>query len=421
MSWTVVDTNHTGTVFGREPNSNAVQKSILSDSSRRNVLNLARQVNSTGSSNVLKFDQRRAEAMRQRAQADSSPTSAASSFDVDAISQAVCYVVEVLIGTPPHPYTVLVDTGSSNTWVGADPMNPYIATEFSRVTGNFCHVVYGSGEVFGYEVIETVNIGNMTLHYQSICAAVKTRGFVGVDGILGIGPQDLTCGTMSPDTNKCIPPVTKSAWDAGLLDTYEIGISFKPSNTIVAKNGELTFGGVDESKFLGQLNWTPLTTVEPASSYVGVDQMIFYGDQSNEVLSPTSGILDTGTTLILIASDAYERYQKYTGAVEDDGDVGLLCITPEQYANLKSLFFNIGGVTYELTPNAQIWPRALNGALDGSSDKIYLIVNSIGSPSGKGLDFINGMSFLERFYMVYDIGGKRAGLATTAFTYAEFN
>ena len=41
--------------------------------------------------------------------------------------------------------------------------------------------------------------------------------------------------------------------------------------------------------------------------------------------------------------------------------------------------------------------------------------------SGKGIDFIDGMGFLERFYMVYDVGNSRAGLATTPFTYAETN
>ena len=41
--------------------------------------------------------------------------------------------------------------------------------------------------------------------------------------------------------------------------------------------------------------------------------------------------------------------------------------------------------------------------------------------SGDGLAFINGMSFLERFYAVYDIGNSRVGLAETAYTHAECN
>jgi hypothetical protein len=49
-----------------------------------------------------------------------------------------------------------------------------------------------------------------------------------------------------------------------------------------------------------------------------------------------------------------------------------------------------------LTPNGQIWPRSLNTYIGGTSTSIYSIINSIGTPSGEGLDFINGQTFLER-------------------------
>jgi cathepsin E len=74
-----------------------------------------------------------------------------------------------------------------------------------------------------------------------------------------------------------------------------------------------------------------------------------------------------------------------------------------------------------LTPNAQIWPRALNTDIGGVAGDIYLIVNSIGTPSGEGLDFINGQTFLERFYAVFDTTNKRVGFATTSFTTATTN
>jgi cathepsin E len=99
----------------------------------------------------------------------------------------------------------------------------------------------------------------------------------------------------------------------------------------------------------------------------------------------------------------------------------MLRITPAQFANLKPLFFTTGGRTFELTPNAQIWPRALNALIGGAADSIYLVVNDIGTPTGKGLDFINGYAFLERFYSVFDTGKHRVGLATTPFTKATCN
>lgn len=77
--------------------------------------------------------------------------------------------------------------------------------------------------------------------------------------------------------------------------------------------------------------------------------------------------------------------------------------------------------TYELTANAQIWPRALNTAIGGTANNIYLIVGDLGTNSGEGLDFINGYGFLERFYSVFDTANRRVGFATTPFTTATTN
>ena len=50
-----------------------------------------------------------------------------------------------------------------------------------------------------------------------------------------------------------------------------------------------------------------------------------------------------GTTLILLATQAYDSYQNLTGAVLDD-DTGLLRVTTSQYNALENLIFDINGV-----------------------------------------------------------------------------
>lgn len=127
-----------------------------------------------------------------------------------------------------------------------------------------------------------------------------------------------------------------------------------------------------------------------------------------------------GTTLLLLASDAYNSYVTATGATVDN-NTGLLTLTSAKFANLQSLFHTINGVTYEFTANAQIWPRSLNTYIGGSTGNIYLIVGNLGSPSGEGLDFINGYAWLERFYTVFDTANKRIGFATTPYTKVTTN
>ena len=189
--------------------------------------------------------------------------------------------------------------------------------------------------------------------------------------------------------------------------------------------------------------------------YWGIDQALSYGSDTT-LLAGSAGIVDTGTTLLMIATDAFDKYQRATGAKMDQA-TGLLTVTDSQFESMQSLFFNIGttafrdlthctltisslpgGVTYEMTPNAQIWPRSLNSMLGGDEGKIYLVIADLGNNSGQGLDFISeflrshwdkrvlmflldGFVFLQRFYSVYDTGNKSVGLATTPFTDAETN
>lgn len=125
-------------------------------------------------------------------------------------------------------------------------------------------------------------------------------------------------------------------------------------------------------------------------------------------------------TLVLLASDAYQAYLNATGATLDTS-TGLLSIDPTSYASLSSLYFTIGSETFELTPNAQTFPRALNTFVGGQANATYLVVGDVGQVSGSGLDFILGYAFLERFYSVYDSTDGRVGIARTGNTYAETN
>lgn len=225
---------------------------------------------------------------------------------------------------------------------------------------------------------------SLTINQQSIGVANTTQGFQGVDGILGIGPAALTYGTVQNTNN--VPTVSDNLKSQNKITTEVIGISYNPSNQRSTSNGELTFGGTDSSKYSGAITYTPITKTAPARYYWGIDQTVTYG--STSILSSTAGIVDTGTTLILLASDAFARYQKATGGTMDSA-TGLLKITQAQYNNLQNLNFNVAGQTFSLTPNGQIWPRALNSYIGGSAGNIYLVVGNV--------SFIHILTINERY------------------------
>ncbi|KAH9979936.1 acid protease [Lactifluus volemus] len=347
---------------------------------------------------------------RGQAQVGLSDDAQAVDDTIDATDAALIYTASLGVGSPPTDYVLIIDTGSSNTWVGAN--KKYKKTSTSKDTGRDVSVGYGSGAFSGREYTDHVTLSpSLTIKSQSIGVASSSRGFAGFDGILGyyfllpvkapyrltqsqigsIGPVDLTQGTIGGRTP--VPTITDSLFKQGSITTESIGIFYQPStSTGSIANGELTFGGIDSSKIVGDVNYVPITSTPRAGRYWGIDQSVTYGSSGESILGLTSGIVDTGTTLVLLATDAYQKYQQVTGATLDETN-GYLTITASQFENLQSLFFNIGGISYELTPNAQIWPRSLNGQINGDKDSIYLVVGDTGKPSGQGLDFLSMTSF----------------------------
>ncbi|EJC99400.1 family A1 protease [Fomitiporia mediterranea MF3/22] len=333
------------------------------------------------------------------------------------INEAVTYVATVGVGSPATSYDLLIDTGSSNTWVGAGKR--FVETSTSQDTGDLVSVQYGSGFFIGEEFSDTVTLAEgLVIENQGIGDALISQGFDGVDGILGIGPTDLTEGTV--DGIDSVPTVTDNLFSQGIIPEKVVGVFFAPTNSLEIANGELSFGQADASKITSDVVFTPITSTSPASEFFGIDQSITYGSDGTVVLPSTAGIVDTGTTLFLLPTDAFNTYTTLTGATMDN-NVGLLSLTPENFANLQSLFFNIGGSAFEFTPNAQLWPRALNTAIGGPANGIFLIVSDLGTNSGEGFDFVNGFAFLERFYSIFDSTNNQVGFAATAHTMDETN
>ncbi|KAK0464208.1 acid protease [Desarmillaria tabescens] len=333
-----------------------------------------------------------------------------SGGSIDVTDAAVTYTTTVKVGQSAQVFTLLIDTGSSNTWVGAD--KEYVPSSSSKSTRKTVNVSYGSGSFTGTEYTDQVELAaDLVIDEQSIGVASSAEGFSGVDGILGIGPVDLTEGTVGGSGT--IPTVTDNLKSEGKIDKESIGISYVPTTGTDMANGELTFGTEDSSKYTGEITYVPITSTSPANKYWGIDQSLTYG--STTIMSTSAGIVDTGTTLLLLSSGAFKKYTTATGAKMDES-TGLLSVTEAQFEKMHNLSFKIGSTTFEMTPNAQIWPRSLNTMMGGKANGIYLIVADMGSMDGSGLDFIDGFAFLQRFYSVYDTTNSRVGIAPTPHT-----
>jgi len=336
---------------------------------------------------------------------------------VEATNVVTGYTMTLGIGSPPTNYDVLIDTGSSNTWVGN--LKPYVITNTSVDTHNNVSVTYGSGAFSGKEYLDLVTLSpELIIHNQSIGASEQSIGFP-ADGLIGLGPFGLTIGTLSPEVALGIKTITQNLANQSRIPATVLGVSFEPTTNASTKNGRLTFGGVDASS---EVTYVGVPKEGAASHFWGLEMGIRYGKTKNKTTSvlpnASQGFLDTGATLILLDTASWTIYKNTTGA-ELDSLVGLLSLSPDKAQNLGSLWFDVNGTTFELTPNAQMWPRSLNTFIGGEANSTYLVVSDLGSVSGAPeLNFVAGYTFLERFYTVYDTDHNRVGIANTNFTYA---
>ena len=112
---------------------------------------------------------------REKARLDSFVIAAATG-NAPATNAVGSYLVTVEVGGQGFN-KMIVDTGSSNLWVGAG--SPY--TGCGTCNGTFS-VSYGSGSVSGMECVGKVTIGGLTVARQSFGRATNSSGFSTVDG-----------------------------------------------------------------------------------------------------------------------------------------------------------------------------------------------------------------------------------------------
>ncbi|KAJ6517433.1 putative aspartic protease, partial [Mycena vitilis] len=315
------------------------------------------------------------------------------------INEIFSYIAETTVGS--QTFDLIVDTGSSNTWVGAD--TKFTAGSTGKSTGDSVSVSYGSGSFSGTEYTDTVALSGTSATSVSIGVASSATGFDGVDGIIGFGPEELTEDTV--DGANEVPTFMQDLKSQGVIDSNVLGVSFAPlsGSSEESSNGALTLGGVDDSAYTGDISYT-----DRVAPYWGVSVSKFAFGSTSLGTSTASGIVDTGTTLFYVPTAVYN---KFLSAADGDLDnsSGLVKFTTKP---TSSFTFVIGGTTYTLTPDQYLIPTAQysNWGISGTSG-FYTFIGDGGSDSP---NTILGMSFLEFYYSVYDVDNDRVGLAPAA-------
>ncbi|THH09069.1 hypothetical protein EW146_g8798, partial [Bondarzewia mesenterica] len=168
-------------------------------------------------------------------------------------------VVPVQAGNCQTFKDVLIDTGSAILWVGGE--NAYEPGANTRALNQTFSIGYGTGGASGIAYLDKVTIGAATVNSQIIGSANETTAFTlvrPIDGILGLGPHGSNYGEVSGFNTT--PTFVENLASEGTIDEAMFGIyvnGLDASDGTEIGQGEITFGGIDESKIRGEMVWLP--------------------------------------------------------------------------------------------------------------------------------------------------------------------
>jgi hypothetical protein len=190
------------------------------------------------------------------------------------------------------------------------------------------NVTYGKGAVLGNIITDDIAVAGLKLSNHTFGVATEeTEDFSGnttlFDGIMGLAQSTLS-------NQKTLTP-SESLAKAGQIQ--EAIVSFKISRLADQKNdGEVTFGGLDASKF-DKNTLVTLNNVNKQGFWEAALDAVSV-DGKDLGLKGRTAILDTGTTgLIVPTNDAQTIHKSIPGANEiADGTFSVPCTTNSSVA-----------------------------------------------------------------------------------------
>ncbi|KAL2269643.1 hypothetical protein VTJ83DRAFT_1827 [Remersonia thermophila] len=252
------------------------------------------------------------------------------------------YYVQVAVGNPPQNLTMLLDTGSSDSWVlghdadicnspdlqaiygsGAciDTFNPSGSSTARMIKREGFRITYLDGRsASGHYIADDLSIGGATV--RALQMAYVTRA-VRTTGILGLG------FSVSERAATKYPNLMDELFNQRSIGCKAYSLYLNDRRTDA---GSILFGGVDTDKFIGTLDVLPLQrppgsapSANISSFEVDFDSvsLAFTNGTADLVLStslldhPAPAVLDSGSTLSYIPDKLAQPIFSALGAVFD--------------------------------------------------------------------------------------------------------
>uniref|UniRef100_A0AAQ5Z6U4 Cathepsin D n=1 Tax=Amphiprion ocellaris TaxID=80972 RepID=A0AAQ5Z6U4_AMPOC len=295
------------------------------------------------------------------------------------------YYGEISIGTPPQPFTVVFDTGSSNLWV------PSVHCSILDIACLFV-------ELFNiyFELSFLFQIAGLSVEKQLFGEAIKQPGVAFIaakfDGILGMAYPRISVDGVVPVFDNIM---NQKKVEQNVFSFY------LNRNPDTEPGGELLLGGTDPKYYSGDFHYVNIS--RQAYWQVHMDGLAV-GSQLGLCKGGCEAIVDTGTSLITGPAAEVKALQKAIGAFPlIQGEYMINC---DKIPSLPVITFNVGGQSYSLTGDQYVLKETQAGKTICLSGFMGLDI-----PAPAGPLWILGDVFIGQYYTVFDRDNNRVGFA----------
>lgn len=363
----------------------------------------------------------------------------------------VLYLSDITIGTPAQTFTVVMDTGSANLWVPgkecgqggtgvcgdecqgflcqylcdksccngemapfmykANAKNPCdtkrkfdgAASSTYDKDGKSFSIQYGTGSCSGYIANDKVCVGNVCVK-TGFGVATNLAAFFAdqpLDGILGLAFQALAVDGIKPPIQAMI--------DQHLLPNPYFTVWMTETHKDNTTGGLITVGDLDTTHCDSHIDWVPLSSAtyyQVTLDGVRVGASELTGEEV--VLSSSSegksqeAISDTGTSLIAGPPQQIQEIAEKLGGTLDR-EQGVYVVPCDNVKKLPPVIFTLDGKDYPVSAKNYV------DIFSEEDPRCFLGFQPFRSAFGPS--WILGDCWIREYCQVYDMGGKRLGLA----------
>ncbi|MCJ1309653.1 hypothetical protein MMC25_003313 [Agyrium rufum] len=348
------------------------------------------------------------------------------SFQNDTISNVggLIYTTTLSVGNPKQEVIVQLDTGTSDFWMYApgatgycesnsslpsceqsgtyDPTASTSATVLNQAF-NFTAQVASGGEVQGFTVIDDVFIGNFAVRQAVFGAALNGTTTPNVLG-LGFPANEILVG-VAPD----VPTILDYMVAQGLIKWPAYSMYL---NDDINGEGSIVFGGVDTSKYTGELASLPLLPriTETGASVVTnfIVGLFNMSIPASKVTAETTilfdgsfpVLLDPRNTLTVLPSNITDIVSAAFNVTDVNGVPSVDC----------SLATKEGGVSFSFAENATIFADLGSLVIPSNNGSQTC---EFGIQTAPNAEYILGSTFMRSAYTVFDLGNFQVHIAPT--------